>query len=514
MLLDAAKKHYGNADVNAAIMVYRGKITFDQLPQPFCIYNKGPWDKIFYLDQLIDLIVENPKKVSIANFIFICDRCHWDSEIAKLEPAFKKRFEHATLDDFTDEDLMAIYENKYIYPYTKSGEFCSFSKEAILGRLFQNTVNHACNNLTVEQLEFLYDQLDTTRQMALKEAARKKFHKFENHIYEPLDLISSKKQIPSFILVCTAKTVLKTQTDCHICNNLQSVFNLLNKNGWIQLKLLSKDCLLQNKYLHAVVKSAYDKEYEEICKGNYVFYHGRRWDWDFVSDLYKFAYNLGQPKERRIGDDYVFLRFDQESSSRFNRSNPVVDPLFLNASIFGNAKNLGSCSFAYLFSNHDCSDKVIEKFSPEFVFSQFKLETSYLKYKKELEHLKELHKQANPEDNGNLLGVVIKPKDLDKVYLASGSAGKRSARQINGNQLYAMDQIMKEYSKFETILENSDQMEFVLPLDKEFALDPYKGPRIYRHNPVDPQKWQEYVNFRDQLFAKIAADIEKDKPAG
>ena len=58
--------------------------------------------------------------------------------------------------------------------------------------------------------------------------------------------------------------------------------------------------------------------------------------------------------------------------------------------------------------------------------------------------------------------------------------------------------------------EGGDTIEYVLPLTKEYALDPEKGPRIYAMNACDPAKYKEYTDFRDQLFAKIKADMNKN----
>jgi len=230
------------------------------------------------------------------------------------------------------------------------------------------------------------------------------------------------------------------------------------------------------------------KQHDEHKKGNCGLVHGRHPGWEYLADIYKYSYNLTQPLDKQIGNDYTFLRFGNSNIDDSNASDPFI---WTNAALFGNAGNPSSCTAAFVLDGNDYSGKQAQlRLSPKSFFKQFNLLPYYVKYAVEFKELERKHKQSNILLTGNILLFSIQQKDLHRIRNVFGRIP------------------LTESFKTGTVKNIS---EYVLDMDKDYALDPYNGPRIYSFNAADPEKFKEYEIARDQLFAKIRADIEADK---
>ncbi|MDR3550234.1 MAG: hypothetical protein P4L31_02385 [Candidatus Babeliales bacterium] len=241
-----------------------------------------------------------------------------------------------------------------------------------------------------------------------------------------------------------------------------------------------------NRHLKNMFRSTLEKQQEETAKNNYMFVHGRQAEWQYLADIYKGVYNLTKPMDKQVGDDFTFLRFDD--SKRKGMFNDDPDALFMNASLFGNSCKKGSCTATFVMEGSDWSGGPSKYgFSVQSFFTTFKLKSYYLKYEKDFQELEKLFHQANPENFGQLLGISIPLKDIDRV-----------------KTLYSETNIKKSIESGHI----DDKAEYILDVDKDYLLDPYNGPRIYSFNATDPKKFAAYQAARTQLFAKIRKDKE------
>jgi len=239
---------------------------------------------------------------------------------------------------------------------------------------------------------------------------------------------------------------------------------------------------IKKLFKEVLQKQHFDKE-----KGDCCLIHGRQPAWHYAADIYKKTFNLTQSIDKQIGDDYVFLRFDDSK----RRTEDERDVLFMNAALFGNCHNRGSCTALYVMQGTDMSKgPSYYGFSPQSFFTKFKLLSYYEKYAAEFTQLEQLFHQANPHKHGQLLAVSIAHKDIGKI-----------------KTLYSHTTLQDSIESGKI----DDQAEYILDMDKDYLLDPYNGPRIYSFNAYDQEKFKEYETARDQLFAQIRADIEADK---
>lgn len=331
------------------------------------------------------------------------------------------------------------------------------------------------DTLSVDQINLLYDKVFTNPKdrQKIKDTA---LAIFEKQI--PLVSYHTLDTIPHFLLepVANAQTI----SEHHYNANLDTIAHseiIANK-------------AYKSPFVRKIFAQLYTHQKEEQKKGNYLFYHGRSSSWEFIADIFKQTHNAVNP-DKKVGDDYVFLRFDSEGKSKYTYASKGEDALWMNAALYGNASNFGCSPAKFVYDNSDWSET---NFSIETVFSQLGLEKYSTAYNGELKKLKELHTAANSQKFGNLLAVSIPEKELHRIRVPQLWFGNpsRTKAMIKNKQI-------------------NDNYEFVLPLTKDYALDPEKGPRIYSYHAYDPNKYKEYEEYRDQLFAQIANRIQADK---
>jgi hypothetical protein len=247
---------------------------------------------------------------------------------------------------------------------------------------------------------------------------------------------------------------------------------------------------------------AFSKEIAESKAGNYVFWHGRQWEWDFVADMYKHVHNLMVPENQRMPETYIPLRFGDGE----------WDGFCMNYALFGNSKREPSSSLSYVLRNHDYSYGAINKYSVQAFFKQFGLEPFFDIYKKDFSELQKLHKKANKRGYGSLLMISVRPDDMRYVFRAQeGSMGKRWQDIFcDGALTHNAKKIIDTLRTNPVAVQGgeTDYIEFAMFLTKEYALDPRKGLRIFAFGATDAGKMADYTNKRDALFARIAADLK------
>lgn len=379
-----------------------------------------------------------------------------------------------------------------------------------MGSIVDAVINHVNNGtISVKTLDNIYDGFRAfpVHINRIKEEVEKKWtcpvaatHIDIFDILNGSKLIQNKKnQIPkildckkNYIFTCTQNQ--GTQTECHVQKYVASVISLVLQYNIIHQKPAVKRMLMQ----------AFNQEIKEFKKGNYVFWHGRQYAWDYWAYIYKQLYNLFQPKHKKVADDYVFLRFDNSKSVWANDAKN--DGLYLNAYLFGNIFCEGHSTIQLILKHYDWSNGTLNAFSEKLFFETFNMQKWYKKYQADFEKLKELHQAANTNDVGNLLLVSIDENNINRVYSAGDWTDVTVPISLsNGQKTTELKKIIQDLRAGK--LTDFDHLQCVLPLTKEYALDPEKGFKVYSFTACEEQKRKEFEEFGAQLFAKIATDL-------
>lgn len=327
-------------------------------------------------------------------------------------------------------------------------------------------------NLSAFEWECLYkDSAHAHERQAIKNAARAHFEIPENIVTAGPLLY----KVPSFLLdeIPHAETISDHHYKAHSKAIAEHIFtHEAFKEGSVQEMFLQ----------------AYAKQKEEQAHNKYLFYHARMAVWDFFSDLKKCAYNIAH-QDKEVGDDYVFLRFGKGKSD-YTHATKGADALWMNAALYGNISRRGSCTASLVLHGHDMSYGPARLgISPKTIFTEQGLQKYYPNCAQELTKLQQLHHEAHDNGVGNLLGISIPEHALERICIPQIESRKLQAELIKNKQI-------------------DDTYEFVLPLTADYALDPKKGPRMYSFNATDQEKYAEYAHYRDQLFAKLARDVQ------
>jgi len=310
----------------------------------------------------------------------------------------------------------------------------------------------------------------------------------------------------------------KTQSEQH----LKQFENKVKSNFSAELK---------KKPVRKMFKKLHKKEKAEQKKGRYTFAHAQPWKFNYLNDLFTLLWEARY--EEKI-EDYHFLRFTPKGqynlkkeikkrekalaltdgygwrTNRARKEKDIAGRLFLNHAIFGNTGWRGECSANYWLTNCNHGNLGIDS---KYIFWQLGLEKVYKKYAKQLEKLEQQHKDLSKY--GNMLLISLSEDQLKKCVKAVEPCGwenqKVTIQDETGKSKTTED--IKEIldtlrNNPEKIQENTNFLQYCMMLTHDCALDPHNGPRIYSFNAPDQKKFAEYKKTRDELFAKIAEDIE------
>jgi len=288
----------------------------------------------------------------------------------------------------------------------------------------------------------------------------------------------------------------------------------------------SNNSLLQNLAVKRCLTSLYCKELEENTKGRYTFVHAQQWKWEWFSWLYKKLYETTQ---HISVTNYQFLRFNRIKNSNSHKETEIYTYLknygrgsdrtrllrnrllFLNAALFANTSELGSCSVEYWCHNDDNSHvrHNTSKITSRFIFNKFDLATLYDRYQKEIADLEREH--ALLTRRGNLiLFSLAKPLVQSHVYMAR-NGGYKQYVAIKTDLTDDTPAFVQELKKNPTNLSETDKIEFCLILTKDRTLRPSPELTMFTFNDIEPAKWEKFCKKRDALFDRIKRDIETTK---
>lgn len=285
----------------------------------------------------------------------------------------------------------------------------------------------------------------------------------------------------------------RTQTEQHL------KYFINNKLWFDQNKL--KIFTANNKQFFEQI---YNQEIIEHEKGNYVLYHARNWQWNFLADIYKQLWQI--INKQNCNTNFQFLRFGMSPQYRKNIYDDIV---YTNCALFSNLTSLSSCSIHYWYNNFDYSKEKILYISE--IFISFKLNNIFNKYESELNELLELHKAITV--HGEILLISIAKDKLENVItidtaVTINDRWKLKPEDILDTLQSGMHMFLRSLDNAELglILGSYNQLCNYIP--NPYTNDPVNGPDIFSFSLIDDERLQEYTILRDEIFSKIKTDIE------
>ncbi len=314
-----------------------------------------------------------------------------------------------------------------------------------------------------------------------------------------------------------------SQTEQHITANIDALFSYLRgcENwGYRSWQYLNNPDLL------AMNMQIIIKERELNNKGYYTFIHGQRWEYHLAEQWYRFLWEL---RNQQPTDDYVFLHLKPEvDQTELDKEQKIRERLltygrccydcpegeelrqrilFINYALFGNITNEDSSSAHYCAKNYNHRSIQI---SLDNVFNFHEYSLYYATYKQELKELEHEHKSLS--EYGNMLLIAI-PQDIlkDCVYSCRSGGGKQGVYIHEVGETDDINSIMNALRTDAKKVNNSDQVEFSMPMTWDFTLNPNNGIKIFSFNAADQKKLAAFNKKSDALFKKIKQDIEQDQ---
>jgi hypothetical protein len=320
-----------------------------------------------------------------------------------------------------------------------------------------------------------------------------------------------------------------------INNNLAQIPSVKHLRMGFEDSRISGDwllVLLDNPYFAPMVQQILHKEKELIDQNYEVFYHARRWQYGFLTDVYDMLYEYKSGKELH---DFMFTQLDDpvvgKVSDKFyvaeteirkrlmKEGNPYDSNnnsfgrvnrqrlLFLNKFLFGNLRNLGSCSMYYFLRNANIGDIT---FSVKEIFNMFGLNDAYQAFADELQQLQKEHNTLSKY--GEMLQIAIPKDNVDKSVYHTEPGGPTLEFALTG------DGEKTTTTDIKTILADLDKnpqdiAEFVLveTRDKLGGLNPESGIKVFSYNTVEPAKLTAFKEKEKALFERIQNWMRKQK---
>lgn len=458
----------------------------------FITYAYYNWKvKFVPLDRICKLVYLYPESTMLKDLVLerIGDFLHCDIKAVEMVCEF-----HPGFDEIIIKKALKASKNDYL--------LADSLKSSLLRHTLIEYVKKNIHTIDLEVLGYLYSIIQPDDKKIIKNLVGKNSENpadivdytlgstFADHVYTAPDL---------FFPQCTSDSCGTTQTGKHFCQNIAMVLAQIRHH---QTRLTPE--------ARAALKACHTKEKEERAKGNYVFYHGQRWEWRFKSLMYKFFFNLVNTKQ--VGDDFQFLRFGTDRS--FNNFY-ICDAIFLNGALFGNAGESGSCTFGYFMDNPDWTGNRVAKFSTRWMSEQFNLQQYYDKYRAKFEALEKMHDELHTGKGNLLLFVVPQDKVNRWIYPCWGNAARRTdlTATVEGvaRKLTTTQEVLDTLRSAPHTMNESDKIEYAMPTMAHEVLDPYAGPRIYSFNAADQKKLAAFNAAKDKLFATIRQDMQSSK---
>lgn len=304
---------------------------------------------------------------------------------------------------------------------------------------------------------------------------------------------------------------------------------------------------------------------KEFINTHEVFYHARREQYSFLSDIYgmlfshqsgeplidfifthlveqgvkkpsdKFIESANQKRERLLkqGNPYpsqthlphvpkppvgMKLPFSEKvhGTTQFPHETATIEQLrsfgdrqsllFLNKFLFGNLNRLGSCSIYYLLTNLNMGEV---EFSIEEIFKMFGYGQVYKKHEKKLLDLQEKHSKLSPY--GEMLQILIPKENVDKCVYYTTSGGPKRAFEISSSVLSVVETTdVNKIIKYQKENPN-DTSEYVLinTADEFGGLNPKSGIKIFSRDLIDPHEKAAFKAEAKLVFDEIIESLKE-----
>jgi len=260
---------------------------------------------------------------------------------------------------------------------------------------------------------------------------------------------------------------------------------------------------------------------------NYTFYHGMKQSLAFLTDVNNILHEVTHNTDLGAFSLFRMIRADGTMVDNFNNDQQLQEDedvfcqrlvdngigsrsdtidrarlLFMNARLFGNTKELGSCSAHYVGANRNINEPGI---SLEQAFEAQGLGHLYERYQERLEHLTTEHHAIS--DCGRMFLLSFTPEALEKYVYIAHPGGLKKEVYIDGvGNTSDMKLILDTLRTAPEKIDDADRMEFCHVLIQK-TLKPGNGIEVHSFQPGDKEKVAAYQRKLAQLKADLRNDI-------
>jgi hypothetical protein len=278
----------------------------------------------------------------------------------------------------------------------------------------------------------------------------------------------------------------------------------------------------------SMISTIITTEEDEQAQGKYTFVHAYSWRVRFLQDIdahlrstiydtprHPLSLRFSKQPNLQSGDKHLSTRKELIGNGvkRYYaiEENKQKYMIFMNYALLAN--QMGSNTLQYIAHNR-CNhppDIMLDK-----IFKHLDLEDYLSKYRIELEELQALHQQASIFGAGVLFSFT--PQMLkESVYICDAGGPKRRASIEGIGETDDVKLILDTLRTTPEKIHDLDDLEFVFVVTKDCGLNPHVieagGVKTIPFNAADPDKLALYESKRDELMAKIAADVQTQRNA-
>jgi hypothetical protein len=268
--------------------------------------------------------------------------------------------------------------------------------------------------------------------------------------------------------------------------------------------------------LHKVIQDVMNLEQQH--SGNYhTFVHAQRWPYHLLEMVYR---NLWEIKNNRKLENFRFAHtkdYRPKTKQKVDHAHIIEKgrngfydietrdkQLFLNANLFGNTTNLGSCTLGYFIGNENVSDV---KVSIDAIFAKFGQYAVYEKYKSEFDALEQEHEALNKKKCGNILFYAIPKEKINDCVALVLPGGYKTTALINGKETGDVSVILDALTTNPHNVTQQDIKEFTLSMTDQGGMNPDSGIKVFSVNAADPEKLAAWKAKFDALMAMVAEEL-------
>jgi hypothetical protein len=266
---------------------------------------------------------------------------------------------------------------------------------------------------------------------------------------------------------------------------------------------------------------AFESQHE---KDNYMFEHGKRWDYKLPEMVYRHFYQIAH--NVTVPNDFMFthtkkhLYSPQQKAAELEQETAlhkqvINEPaniagevrnrrLFMNTGLLGNVDSPGSNSLYYVLKNYNQADARV---SVKSIFEQFGLEALYEKHEAKCESLEK--KAQALSEWGQLLVLGIPKEKISNLatYLCITGRGKRPVT-VGEKETYDAKEILD--ARLEDPALEDNRINWVAAMTDNGLLDPRCGVKIKAvERPLDPAAFKAWEIEFNEFMRSISAEAKE-----